>query len=184
MPEIVGPVLSYWWTFWQSEVAKDYILSSVDALKPLMDDFLLRALVTGKSERILHYFGAPVKADGQPHHSANPEIRSRAKTCYDGLRVRHWYDTNSVKLYNEHNVLRFEMTMNDPTKFKIHRHAENQDKTEPKRFMPMRKGIADTFARAEISINIINRFTEHMAAVEEKTSLGDLLAMVSQPKKT
>ena len=183
MPEILGPGLSYYWTFWQSEVAKDYIFSSSDALKPLMDDFLLHALVTGKGGRILHYFGSPVKANGQPHHSANPEILSRAKTWYDGLRVRHWYDANSVKFYNEHNVLRFEMTMNDPTRFKIHRHAQNQDKSEPKRFMPMRKGIADTFPRAEVSKNIINRFTEHMATVEEKTSLGDLIAPVSQPIK-
>ncbi|MCL2767093.1 MAG: hypothetical protein FWD21_05360 [Peptococcaceae bacterium] len=183
MPEIVGPGLSYYWTFWQSEVAKDYIFTNSDALKPLMDDFLLHALATGKGGRILHYFGSPVKANGQPHHSATPEILSCAKTWYDGLRVRHWYDNNSVKFYNENNVLRFEMTMNDPTRFKVHRHMENQDKSEPKKFMPMRKGIADTYARTEVSKNIINRFTGHMANVEEKESLGDLLAPVSAPIK-
>ena len=181
MPEILGPGLSYRWTFWQSEVAKDYIFKDRDELSALMDDFLLHALITGKGDRVLKYFGAPVKTDGQPHHSSNPEILSRAKTWYDGLRVRHWYDSNSVKFYNEHNVLRFEMTMNDPTRFKIHRHAENQDKSEPKKFMPMRKGVADTAARAQVSKDVVNRFSEQMAAVEVKTPLGELLAPVSAP---
>ena len=180
MPEVVGPGLAYYWTFWQSEVAKDYIFNNRSDLNALMDDFLLHALITGKGDRILKYFGSPVK-NGQPHHQSNPEILSRAKTWYDGLRVRHWYDSNSVKFYNEHNVLRFEMTMNDPGRFKIHRHAENQDKSEPKRFMQMRKGISDTAARAEVSKNIINRFTEQMATVEDKTRLGELLADVSAP---
>ena len=181
MPEILGPGLSYRWTFWQSEVAKDYIFNDRDQLSALMDDFLLHALITGKGDRVLKYFGAPVKSNGQPYSTANPEILSRAKTWYDGLRVRHWKISNSVKFYNEHNVLRFEMTMNDPTRFKIHRHAENQDKSEPKRFMPMRKGIADTAARAQVSKDVANRFSEQMAAVEVKTPLGELLAPVSAP---
>jgi hypothetical protein len=181
MPEVLGPGLSYYWAYWQSEVAKDYIFKSGDDLRPLMDDFLLHAMITGKGDRILRYFGSPVKDNGQPHQRSNPEILSRAKQWYDGSRIRHWQDKNSVKFYNEHNVLRFEMTMNDPTKFKIHRHAQKQSKLEPKRFMPMRKGIADTFARAEVSKNIINRFSEHMAVVEEKVRLKELLDQVSIP---
>jgi DNA-binding HxlR family transcriptional regulator len=181
MREILGPGLSYYWTFWQSEMAKDYIFGDSEALNALMDDFLLHALVTGKGGQILQYFGSPVKANGQPHHSAKPEIMSKAKLWYDGTRVRHWQDKNSVKFYNEHNVLRFEMTMNDPTRFKIHRHSETQKKTEPKKFIPMRKGVADTYARAEVSKSILNRFTEHMSAAEEKERLGKMLELVCSP---
>jgi hypothetical protein len=36
MPEILGPGLSYNWTFWQSEIAKDYIFKSDDKLRALM----------------------------------------------------------------------------------------------------------------------------------------------------
>jgi hypothetical protein len=182
MSEILGDGMSYYWTLWQSEIAKDYIFNNTDALNPLMDDFLRYALITGTGERILKYFGSPVKPNGQPHANSNPEILSRAKLWNDGLRVRHWNAHNSVKFYNEHNVLRFEMTMNDPTKFKIRRHSENQDKSEPKTLMPMRKGIADISVRAQVSLNIVNRFTEHMSAVEEKTQLGELLSTVSKPR--
>jgi len=181
MPEVLGKGLSYYWTFWQTEVAKDYIFKDSKALEELMIDFQLHAMITGKGGCILKYFGSPVKPDGQPHHKANPEIVSRTENWYDGLRVRHWNDGNSVKFYNEHNVLRFEMTMNDPARFKIYRHSENQDKSEPKRFLPMRKGIADAAARVEISKNVINRFTDHMASVKEKTCLEELLAPVSAP---
>jgi hypothetical protein len=181
MAEILNAGLSYYWTCWQSEIAKDYIFKDGDTLRPLMDDFQLHALVTGKGDRILKYFGSPSRANGQPHHLANPEIMSRTNTWYDGLRVRHWNNKNSVKFYNEHNVLRFEATINDPTKFKIHRHSENQHKDEPEKFLPMRKGITDTAARADVSKNIINQFTEHMSAVEEKIRLGDLLNSVNVP---
>ena len=181
MSEVLGRGLSYYWTYWQSEVARDYIFKSRDALDMLIGDLQLHALVTGKGDRVLTYFGSPIKFNGQPHHAANPEIISRFNTWYNGVRVRHWYNKNSVKFYNEHNVLRFEMTMNDPTRFKIYRHSEIQSENEPKKFMPMRKGIADTVARVEVSNNVINRFAEHMSAVEEKTRLGELLSSVGAP---
>ena len=181
MSEIIGDKMSYYWTLWQSEVAKDYIFTSTDALNPLMDDLLRYSLITGTGDRILKYFGAPAKLNGQPYANSNPEIMSKTKFWYNGMRVRHWYGQNSVKLYNEYNVLRFEATVNDPSKFKVYRHKENQDKSEPKGLNPMRKGIADINSRADVSRNIVNHFTEHMSAMEEKTQLGELLKPISKP---
>jgi hypothetical protein len=180
MPEIL-PDMSYYWTLWQSELAADYIFDKPESLNPLMDGLMRYALISGTGERILKYFGSPVNAKGQPHPKSNPEILSRAMFWYDGLRVRHWSGKNSVKFYNEHNVLRFEMTMNDPSKFKIHRHAENQDKSELKQLMPIRKGIADITARANVSKGITDRFAEHMTAFNETTSLEGLISTVSSP---
>jgi hypothetical protein len=179
--DVLGPHLSYYWTFWQSEVAKDYLFEDAEALSALMGDIQLHALITGKGERILKYFGHPTRADGQPHQKTSPEIVTRTLSWYDGLRVRHWSGKNSVKLYNEHNVLRFEMTMNDPTRFKVHRHAEGECKSGQKRLLPMRKGISDTAARFDVSKNIVNRFIDHMVAFEEKTRLGEVLSSVAAP---
>jgi len=181
MTDVVGPHLSYYWTFWQSEVAKDYIFKSSDMLKPLMNDLLIHALVTGNGERVLRYFGRPITPSGQPGPNTNPEIQSKTKLWYDGLRVRHYHDTNSVKFYNQHNVLRFEMTMNDSSKFWAYRHSEAQNKTEPKKHMKIRKGVADTTLRVEASKQAIDRFTEQMSAFEEKSRLGELLSVVSSP---
>ena len=181
MTEVVGDRMSYYWTLWQSEVAKDYIFESPDALKPLMDDLLLYALITGTGDRVLRYFGAPIKANGQPYPNSNPELVSRVNLWYDGLRVRHWNGKNSVKFYNEQNVLRFETTINDPGRFRIFRHTEKQDKSEQKKRLPMRKGIADINVRAQISRNILDRTTDHMSAIEEKTRLGDLISPIIKP---
>ena len=62
----------------------------------------------------------------------------------DGIRLRHWVDQNSVKIYNEQNNLRVETTINNPGKFKVFHHKQGQDKNEPKQRLPMRKGVMDT----------------------------------------
>jgi hypothetical protein len=180
MPEVIGNTLSYYWTFWQSEIAKDYIFKDSGELGALMYNFQLHALITGTGERILKYFQSPVRADGQPYRNTAPEILSRIYSWDDGLRVRHWNSGNSVKFYNEANVLRFETTINNPRMFKIFRHSEEQTLSEPMKLMPMRKGIADTEARADVSISILNRFTEQMSTVKDKTLLGKLLSSVDK----
>jgi hypothetical protein len=102
------------------------------------------------------------------------------KLWHDGVRVRHWADHNSIKVYNEQNVLRFEMTMNDPSGFRVHRHAEGNPEGE-KKLPPMRKGMADIAVRAMVSKDRVKIFTEHMAAIQEKTPVGKLIAGVSAP---
>ena len=181
MPEVLGPSLSYYWTSWQSEIARDYIFKDGDVLGALMYDLQLHAMITGNGSRILKYFGSPVRADGQPYRNANPKIFSRTRNWCDGARVRHYSGKNSVKFYNEHNVLRFETTINDPTTFRICRHSEDQFEGDPKRLLPMRKGIVDMEARAEVSKAIIDRFTEQMATIREKTRLWELLDTVDAP---
>ncbi|GHV24114.1 hypothetical protein FACS189465_0660 [Clostridia bacterium] len=143
-------------------------------------DLLRYALITGTSERILRFMGGPVKADGQPHHAAKPELITRINQWYDGLRVRHWLGRNSLKFYNEQNVLRFEMTMNDPTKYRIHRHIEGQ-KESPKKLLPMRKGIADIAVGTKICHDRVNSFTEHMGTFTDTTPIKDIFMPFSKP---
>ncbi len=179
---ILGDKMSYYWTLWQSEIAKDYIFDSPQFLIPLMDNFLRHALITGTSDRVLKYMGHPVKKDGQPYQTSNPELFTRVNLWHDGLRIRHWVDQNSVKLYNEQNVLRFEMTMNNPSKYRIHRHKEGQDKTESKKLLPMRKGISDIHQRNKVSSDRVRAFTEHVATVSDKTPVGKLMKDITLAK--
>jgi hypothetical protein len=184
MPDILGEKMSYYWTLWQSEIAKDYIFESPQALSPFMDNFLRHALISGTSDRVLKYMGRPVKKDGQPHPLSNPELLTRVNLWHDGMRIRHWVDQNSVKFYNEQNVLRFEMTMNNPGKYLVHRHTEGQDKTEAKKLLPMRKGLADINVRAKVSNDRINCFTEHIATASDKTPVGKVLENITSPVRT
>ena len=175
MAQTLGPRLSYYWTLWQSEWATDYVFDTPETLRPLMDGLLRHALMTGTCERVLRYMGRPVDPQGQPHPMANPDVLTRANAWHDGVRIRHWVDNNSVKLYNEHNVLRSEMTMNNPAMFRVWRHPEGQARASAKRRMPLRKGIADIPLRAQVANDVNHRFMEQMATVRDDTPLRDLL---------
>ena len=181
MAKTLGPHLVYYWTLWQSEWATDYVFATPDDLKPLMDGLLRHALMTGTCDRVLRYMGRPVDAAGQPHPLANPEVLTRANVWHDGVRIRHWVDRNSVKLYNEHNVLRAEMTMNNPAMFRVFRRPEGRRGIGPKKRMPLRKGIADITVRTQVASEVNHRFMEQMAALRDDRPMREILDKVSQP---
>jgi hypothetical protein len=181
MAQTLGPRLSYYWTLWQSEWATDYIFDQPATLNPLLDGLLRHALMTGTCERVLRYMGRPVDADGQPHPLANPDVLTRANAWHEGIRVRHWVDKNSVKLYNEHNVLRAEMTMNNPGMFRVWRYPERRTPSDVKKRMALRKGVADIPLRSQVAADVNHRFMEQMATLRDDTPLRDLFQHLTVP---
>ena len=175
MGDIIDPEMSYTWTLWQSEWAKDYIFRNIGDLNDFMPPLLRHAFITGTGERVLRYFGHPVSENGQPRRPAEPEIITRFNEWYDGARIRHWLDGNSLKFYNELNVLRFEFTMNDPSKFKIHRHKEGDDSGR-KLLLPMRQGIADINTRTQVCSQRISNLTDRVAALDETATVEQLIS--------
>lgn len=178
--QILGSLARYYWSLWQSEWATDYIFDSAQSLQPLTDHILHHAWISGHSERVLRYMGKPVSPNGQPHPLAEPELMSRLSEWYDGKRVRHWLNQNSVKIYNEQNVLRVETTLNNPGDFRIWRHSDKKP-DEPKKRLPMRKGIADIPQRAQISADINRRVSEQLAGMETTTPIKDQLINLTRP---
>lgn len=174
MSEILGDHMKYYWTLWQSEMARDYIFGDPQSLNPLMEKLIRHAIMTGTYDRVLKYMGHPVRKDGQPYQSSNPELMTKVNTWHDGMRVRHYVDNNSVKFYNQQNVLRIEMTMNNPQKYLVQRLKENDDKSDGKRYLPMRKGIADINLRAKVSAARNKSFAEQLATVYDKTPVGKI----------
>jgi len=124
--------------------------------------------------------GQPVKKNGQPHHASNHELYTRVNHWYDGLRVRFWVDKNSIKFYNEQNVFRVESTINNPSKFKIYRNKQNYLPGTPKQFLSMRKSIDDIYSRTLISNDCVDRLTEHLATVEDKTPVKSLISPITK----
>jgi hypothetical protein len=182
MRALLGKEMNYTWTLWQSEWARDYIFSDPQVLNSHMTHLLRHAFLTGTGERVLRYFGHPVREGGQPHWAADPELLTRMNQWYDGARIRHWVDKNSLKIYNEQNVLRFEFTMNDPTRFRIYRTTEG-DTSNEKKLLPMRKGIADIVIRTQICSSRIKNLTEQVATLEEDISVGEVVSKITQPLK-
>lgn len=175
MRQTLGSHLSYYWTLWQSEWATDLIFDSPAELSSTMDSLLRHALITGTSTRVLRYLDRPVTAAGKPHWRSNNEVISRVLDFHDGIRVRHWVDHNSVKVYNEQNVLRVETTLNTPGMFHVHRRAQGEPADAPKKLRPLRKGVADIPLRAQVSQEVNNRFMDGLATLSDQTPMRELL---------
>lgn len=183
MKEILGPHLSYYWTLWQSEWATDLIFPSARDLNVLTESLMRHAFMTGTSTRVLRYFDRPITKAGIPCANIRSEVSSRLLDFNDGARIRHWVDGNSVKAYNEANNFRVEMTMNQPRMFKVHRRAQGESASAPKRRLPLRKGVADIVPRAQVSQEINNRFMEQIATCRHEKPMRELFNTVSRPKR-
>lgn len=174
--QTLGPHLSYYWTVWQSEWATELIFDTPANLNAITDPLLRHAHITGNAARVLRYLGRPLTAAGNPYRSSKNEVISRVMEYHEGLRVRHWVDQNSVKVYNELNVLRIETTMNTPGMFQVHRRAQGESQDAPKSLRGLRKGVADIPLRAQVSQEINDRAIEQLSTFSNPTPLRELLA--------
>jgi hypothetical protein len=171
----IGSRLDYYWTIWQSEWATDLIVKDHQCASEQMDVLLRQALITGTSDRVLRYLARPITVDGHPYARDARQVVTRVATYHDGARVRHWVGANSVKVYNEQNVIRVESTINDPSDFRVMRRAQDESRAKPKRRLPMRKGLADLHHRAAVSQGINNRLMDHLACCTDATALADVV---------
>jgi hypothetical protein len=180
--ETLGPHLQYYWTLWQSEWATDVIMDKATDLDSTMATLLRHALMTDTSTRVLRYMGQAVTQAGRPHGASNHTVQSRVLDFYEGVRLRHWVDQNSVKVYNEHNVLRIETTINNPGAFSVHRRAQGQKPSAKKARRPLRKGVADIPLRAQVAQEINGRFMNSLADFSDSTPVRELLAPLTRSK--
>lgn len=178
MPSILGPYYQPYWTLWQSEWATDHIFESQKALLLIGENLILQAFLNGTTPRVLRYFDRPLTKEGNPYVNMSHNVESRLLQMGDGLRVRHWVGQNSVKVYTEQNVLRTETTINNPGMFKVHRHAQGEGGNKPKRYLPLRKGIADIPMRAKISEKINHRMNESLACLKNDLPVNEMIKSV------
>ena len=170
----------YYWMTEQSEWASDFVFRSPDDLAVWYPRWIRHGIDTLSCKDVLRYLGKKVPANsyGNFSHEAKIDLRTRS----EGTRLKFWYDTNSIKIYDkEAQALRIETTINDPSHFKVFRTKEGEAGDAPKSWQQLRKGVADTPRRAEVSHAANNRLAESLASVAETTSLGELLEPLCQP---
>jgi hypothetical protein len=176
-------LLHYSWNVWQSEWASDFLFKDRTDLDEIIDAVVRHAFIGGHPERLLRYFDRPTRNDGQVRSNSRRPLKTTVTDFDEGYRVRHWLESNSVKLYNEGNVLRIETTVNDPYAFRVYRRKQGAPKDAAKQLLPMRKGVADTTLRALVSQDINNRFADHLATMRSDTPLGAILQNVTSRKR-
>src|SRR6266446_704909 len=140
----------YYWTAEQSEWASDFVFHSAADLAQWYPRWLRHGIDTLQCKDVLRYLGKKVPAHGYGGCTGAAKIDLRQRP--EGTRLKFWYETNSIKIYDkEAQAFRIETTINQPKGFKVFRTKEGADEAATKSWLRLRKGVADLERRAEVS---------------------------------
>jgi hypothetical protein len=92
-------------------------------------------------------------------------VETELKHRPEGMRLKHYLAGNWIKLYDKHGqVIRVETTITRPEAFRVHRTPEGKPRAR-KRWMPLRKSVADAPRRAQVSAAANDRYLAALAPV-------------------
>jgi hypothetical protein len=161
----------YYWSARASEWASDVIFATAADLQAVYPRVLQHAITHFQTADVLRFLGrvVPGRFQGEAHSTLvhRPE----------GVRIRHWLDENSIKMYDKADrVLRIEMTLNNPDRFKVLRRRPSDGRRD---WLPLRRGIADLGRRAELGRAAVARYLDALSVVGDGTPSHRLLDPVS-----
>src|SRR3990172_2666520 len=143
----------YYWSADETEWATDVMFKSVATLEELFPSFVHHAMRVCDSPSVMKYLGRRSLAGNAPD-----EVISDYRRRYEGIRVKHSVNYNSVKMYNKSgSLLRIETTINNTRDFKVFRRP-NDDEGKPASWQKMRKGVSDLHRRCEVSQQCNDRY--------------------------
>ena len=161
----------YYWSADNTEWASDIMFNSVQDLDSIYPDLIYHGMKSSDSASIMRYFGRrSISRNGRIKGRAAEEIMSDCRKRYEGIRIKHWQNDNSVKMYNKSGcILRLETTINSTREFKVFRHPDD-DENRPASWQRMRKGVSDLHRRCELSQKCNERYADALTAagVDEK----------------
>jgi hypothetical protein len=166
-----GLFRGYYWSVRESEFATDVIFATAADLQRLYPRLLHHAIEHFTTGDLLRFLGrvVPGRFQGEAHSTLvhRPE----------GVRIRHWLDENSIKMYDKAGrMLRVEMTLNNPDRFKVLRRRPSDRRLA---WLPLRRGIADMRRRADLGRAAAARYLDALSVVGDPTPSHRLLDSVS-----
>ncbi len=125
---------------------------------------------------VMRFLGRTVPAHGHVHRLYKGEVETDLKHRPEGVRLKHFAQGNGLKLYDKHGqVLRVETTLPNPEAFRVYRTPESRPKGR-KRWMLLRKSVADAPRRAQVCAAVNDRYLDALAAAKVATPAGELAA--------
>jgi hypothetical protein len=165
----------YYWSVSESEYATDVMFRDAQALSRIYPALVDHAIKRFDSRDVLRFLGR------RTNSRFNGEVSTSLLTRSEGLRVKHWLEENSLKMYDKQGaVLRVETTINNARRFKVRKMTVRKG-VRGMRWIPMRQAVADLDRRVEISRAANERYLEALAVVGESSPARELLDGVSQP---
>jgi hypothetical protein len=163
------------WCLRDGEYATDVVFRDKQSLQSVYPAMVRHAIDHFQTLDILRFLAR--KADGR----ARASVRSRMLEFGEGIRIKHWVDENSIKMYNKAgNLLRVETTISQPKRFKTRRWVTHHGQ-RVLNWAAMRKGVVDLRRRAEVSRAANKRYLEALAVVQDPCPRSRLLDPVSRP---
>lgn len=148
----------YYWGIRQAEYATDVMFRDDASLARAYPPLVRHAMQAFSCEDVLRFLGK--KLDGHFKGQVRCEQRRRP----EGVRVKHWVDENSIKMYDKQGcVLRIETTINNPRRFRVRRWGTLHGQ-RVKTWLPLRQSVADIARRAEICRAANHRYLAALAA--------------------
>lgn len=165
----------YYWSVRESEYATDVMFRSPQALARLYPALVDHAIKRFTCHDVLRFLGrrtSPARFVGE----ACTSLVERS----EGIRVKHWAEENSIKMYDkQQSVLRIETTINNVRRFKVRRMTVRKG-VRSMRWIPMRFGLADLARRVEVSRAANERYLEALAEVAVPAPARQLLDAVGK----
>lgn len=171
LDQVLMPLHPEWyWSADNTEWATDIMFKSVGALDALYPSFVHHAMRVSDSASVMKYLGKRGLAGTGPE-----EVISDYRRRYEGVRVKHSVNYNSVKMYNKSgSLLRIETTINNTRDFKVFRQP-NDDSTKPASWQRMRKGVSDLHRRCEVSQKCNERYANALATAQVEEKLKEVV---------
>ena len=178
MKEVFEPMpLDYYWSVDESEWASDIMFrhtNELDRLFPLLTRY---GIDITDSANVLRFLGIIDKDAWLPRKLAG-DTRGDRRRRYEGVRVKHWHDKNSIKVYNKAgNVLRVETTINNTRSFKVFR-PDLATLEDPDKWTNMRKGVSDMHRRSQISQKANERYYDALSSCQSQITLKECIESV------
>lgn len=167
--------MDYYWSAYQTEWATDVMFLRPASLASLYPALVRHAMQHFQSPDVMRFLGR------KAHGNFTGEIVTSFKDRAEGVRVKHWVNGNSVKMYDKGgSVLRVETTLANVKDFKVLRPPRDELAAKLE-WLPLRKGVADLHRRAEVSQAANERYLDALSVVDDSTPLATLLDTVAAP---
>ena len=165
----------YYWSLSQGEYATDILFGDPSSLKEIYPALLQHAIHHFGCKDVLRFLGRRING------RFNGEVRSHMGSRVEGVRIKHWVEENSIKMYDKAgSVLRIETTINNTTRFKVRRRVTRQGEKKMA-WVKMRKGVVDIRRRVEVCQGANARYLDALALVGDSTPSHRVLDSVSLP---
>jgi hypothetical protein len=157
----------YYWVTNQCEVATDIMWKDRSRLAAVMPDLFDHAIRAFSAKDVLRFLGRKCVVAAEVV-SDDKRVPTTSRGRPEGRRVKHRVAKNWIKFYDKWSVLRVETVINNPSDFRILKVVKTPRGRKTRRWMPMRKGVANLWRYVEVGRQSNERYLGALAQARVK----------------